>query len=166
MIGFNIEPHPRGILAPMNARPQTFGERMRHARTSANLSQAQLAAGICTIANTSTSKALISQWEADKVRHPHSAAVLAVCAITGFSQHWLLNGRGPERAKLPALHVTRGSETRSLLRRAILAAQTAHTSPQAIADAAVTCYETLMDEPHASDVALEHVARRVKRAKR
>jgi transcriptional regulator with XRE-family HTH domain len=141
-------------------RPATFGARVRHARLAANLSQLEFANAISHIAKSRTSKSLISQWESDKVKSPANATVLAITAITGFAQQWLINGRGPDRAELPPLKAaSRDTESRGLLRRAIIIACSMQTTPDAIADAAIEVFETLSDEPGAPEGALKRIAR-------
>jgi transcriptional regulator with XRE-family HTH domain len=165
-VSINIEPGGRALLAPVT-RPakkflNTFGKRLRFARTHSKLTQAQLARGISSLTHAQTTKALVSQWETDRIKSPAPASVLAVTAITGFAQEWLIFGKGDIRAQLPKLRIE-ANETaaRSLLRRALVAVLTERPEAAAdlIADAAITCFETLLDEPDAPDAALRRIAR-------
>lgn len=138
----------------------TFGDRVRFARTSAGLSQSELASRISDVTKTRTTKGLISQWEANKVSNPQNSALLALSAVTGFALHWIVTGDGPQRAELPALRIAaRNSETRAKMRRAIVIAAREQSEPEAIADAAVEVFETLQDEPNAPEGALRRIAR-------
>lgn len=143
----------------------TFGQRVRHARRECQLTQAALAKRVAHISRTQTSKSLVSHWENDRVANPQNATILAIVAVTGFSQEWLINGKGPERLKLPGLMVAEPAAVygkgldRVLLRRAILVACEEQKTPDGIANAAIEVFETLADEPDAPDGALRRIAR-------
>ncbi len=152
-------------MAMSKATIRNFGERIRHARREAGLSQSELARGISHIAKSKTTKSLVSQWETGKVQNPQNATLLAIAAVTGFSQQWLVTGKGAEKGLLPPLMVAQENPAyasgldRDVLRRAILIACSEQTDPAAIAYAAIEVFETLADEPDAPDGALKRIAR-------
>ena len=70
----------------------TVGNRIRQARESAGLTQAQLAAEI------GVTKSAVSQWENDSIKSLKQENLLALEKITGFRARWIVYGEKPEKA--------------------------------------------------------------------
>lgn len=66
----------------------TIGERVKKARTDANLTQLELAKLV------GISKAAISQIENGSTKSPAAPTLLSICTATGFSPHWIIKGKG------------------------------------------------------------------------
>jgi len=146
----------------------TFGQRVKHARLAAKLSQLEFANAVANLTGSKTKKGLVSQWENNKVSNVQNATLLAIQAVTGFSAEWLVSGRGELRVKLPKLLVADKKAvyghgvSREVLRRGIIIAATEQKTPDAIADAAIEVIESLADEPGLSDGILKRIARLAK----
>lgn len=143
---------------------ETLGARIKHARTERQLTQQQLADGIRSITQRYGSKASVSQYEADNVVPGH-AVLVAIVALTGYAEQWLLTGTGPRKAELPRLRsAAHDGEARELLARA---AEIAHEVHQLHRDrigwATVAVFETLLDEPSTPRGALLRIARTAQR---
>lgn len=134
----------------------TFGQRIKHARLSAGLTQLELANAISVRTGSKTKKGLVSQWENGKIENPQNATILAVQEATGFAVNWLVSGKGQDRAKTDVLPVT------ASLRRIVIIAAGQQTTPEAIADAVIELAETLADDPDISDAVLKRIARLAK----
>lgn len=78
---------------------RTKGGRIRYARESNNLSQDELGAAISTIVGRRISKGNVSAWESGKIKDFAHDNLIAMEAITGFSMHWIIGGKGPERVE-------------------------------------------------------------------
>lgn len=143
----------------------SFGQRIRYARNETGMSQSEFARAISHISKSRCTKSLVSQWEVGKVHNPQNATMMAICAITGFSQQWLVNNKGPEKSGIAPLKVAEPAAVyapgldRATLRRAILIAATEQKTPKGIADAAVEIFETLADMPDVPDAVLHRIAR-------
>jgi transcriptional regulator with XRE-family HTH domain len=164
----NMKPNPGVTVAHMTTpavdKLKTFGARLKFARANMRLTQAEFAKSVSHISQSKCSKSLVSRWESDEVKNPQNATLLAISAITGFAQQWLVLGTGPQRAKLPDLRVSsRNTEARLMLRRAVMIAHSVqHANAEALASATIEVYETLLDEPSAPDGALRRIARQSK----
>lgn len=156
----------RPLRTSLPENPKTQGERIRFARLSAELSQAQLAQAIALHGGRKASKSLISQWESDAVKNPENANLFAIQAATGFHAEWISSGKGQKRAALRALGEVQGLN-REHLRRAIDAAVAAlNLNPKIVlplADAMGRLYDTLIDAPELDDATLKIIAQALTR---
>lgn len=71
----------------------TIGDRIRHARTQAELTQDQLAAKI------GVTKSAVSQWENGNVENLRPTNLFALEEATAFSARWFITGKGPQKIK-------------------------------------------------------------------
>lgn len=137
--------------APRN--PKTQGDRIRHARIAAGLSQGALADRIRGAGGSRVSKSLISQWEGDNIKNPTNENLFAIEGATGFSAQWLVSGKGDPKAK----QASAARLNQQALKRAIAVA-----FPGTMADvhAAVVSglYDVLIDTPDVSDKVLASFA--------
>lgn len=140
------------------ARPKTLGERIRYARISCNLSQGELAAAIRLQTGRKITKSLIGQWERGGIANPNNEYLLAVQASTGFSMDWLIRGRGPEKATLPAAGASTAPLDESLLARAMLAAEPGLTDASRRAKVVSALYGLLVDTPDIAPALLARFA--------
>lgn len=139
---------------------KTLGQRLKLARTNCGLTQEQLANGVRRVTNGKHgSKPSISLYEADKVM-PGSVVMLALAAVTGYSDEWLFSGKGPQRTTGTALRaITHNSNLRQVLVRSIELSAEAHREPAYIAAGALAVFETLLDEPDTPRGALLRIAK-------
>ncbi|MBN8261330.1 MAG: helix-turn-helix domain-containing protein [Xanthomonadales bacterium] len=121
------------------------GERIKHARTSCGLSQAQLAEAISAATGGKVTKSLISQWESGRVASPNTANLLAMQSVTGFRAEWLLQGISPQ--KIEESPAKRGSKPAELdvvlLERILREVFKTTTDPKRAAKSAVRMYQSL-----------------------
>ena len=76
----------------LNMFGMELNERIKFARTSAGLTQAELAR-VCKV-----SRAAVNGWESGSVKNLRNAHLFAVSKATGYSPEWLATERGPELA--------------------------------------------------------------------
>ncbi len=77
----------KGKIAYMN----TLGDRIKHARLAAKMSQARLGE-LCRV-----SRSAVTQWETGKSKTLKPENLLCVADKTGVSLRWLITGKGEER---------------------------------------------------------------------
>lgn len=143
----------------VSSSTKTFGQRLRAARIKCGLTQLQLATEVQRITGTPTSKGNVSRWETGSIQHPRSETLLAITAVTRRNQHWLLSGSGKEMVELPQLKIaSKDDATRNALRRAYRVAQSVHRESEAIEDALVVLFETLLDERDVPESVLRKMA--------
>ena len=87
----------RPLRTSPEMNPRTQGGRIRAARLSVPLSQAQMAAQVKHITKSSVTKSLVSQWERDAVANPQNENMLAIAAVTNHSVSWLVTGKGDRK---------------------------------------------------------------------
>lgn len=151
---------PLRTTSPEN--PITLGERIRFARLSLDISQAQFADRIKRSGGGGNiSKSLVSQWERGGVKNPNNANLLAVQAVTGFAIEWLINGKGPQRVTIPSTRreATAASLDRALLARAIAATSPPGTDADQQARVIAGLYDLLGDTPDVSPKLLARLAK-------
>lgn len=146
--------HTNPLRTQAPHRLDTVGERIRHARIDADLSQEALAQRISAISARRVSKAAVSKWESGAISMPLPESVFAMQAITGFSAHWIVTGKGDPKASVaPAKPSITSPLDRDVLQRAIAVAMPG-------ADAAVHArviaglYDVLLDTPDINDRSL------------
>lgn len=121
------------------------GERIKHARKSCNLTQAQLAEAISGVTGSKITKSLVSQWEAGRVASPNTANLLAIQSATGFRAEWILHGTSPQkRSESAAKRDNKNAEIDVvLLERIIREVLKTTKEPARAAKAAVRMYQSL-----------------------
>jgi transcriptional regulator with XRE-family HTH domain len=141
------------------AAPKTLGERIRHARAEAQLTQSELARRIARITQKKITKSLVSAWELDKVANPNNKAILALQAVTGFRAEWFITGKAPERISLesPRSEASSGLDV-ALLTRALEAALDIANAIPVQARAAAGLYQMLLESPTLSTESLKRLA--------
>lgn len=77
----------------------TAGERIRYARVTMGLSQAQFAAAVSRESGCRITKAAVSKWENNLTGLPQAENLLAAERVTGYPVDWLVRG-GPEPERL------------------------------------------------------------------
>ena len=77
----------------------TAGERIRYARVTMGLSQAQFADAVSRESGCRITKAAVSKWENNLTGLPQAENLLAVERVTGYPVDWLVRG-GPEPERL------------------------------------------------------------------
>lgn len=130
------------------------GERIKHARKSCALTQAELAEAISAVTGSKITKSLVSQWESGRVASPNTANLLAIQAATGFRAEWLLHGTLPQKRS-----ENRGSKDAEidvvLLERILREVFKTTKEPARAAKAAVRMYHSLAhDDGKANPLAL------------
>lgn len=78
---------------------ETFGTRLRAARTRRNISMTDLAA------NIGVSHGSVSAWEAGHTATPQYGHALRLADALGVNARWLVLGDGPETGEKPSLDV-------------------------------------------------------------
>ncbi len=121
------------------------GERIKHARKSCHLTQAQLAEAISGVTGSKITKSLVSQWEAGRVASPNTANLLAIQSATGFRAEWILHGASPQkRSESAAKRDNKNAEIDVvLLERIIREVLKTTKEPARAAKAAVRMYQSL-----------------------
>jgi transcriptional regulator with XRE-family HTH domain len=122
-----------------------LGDRIKHARTSTQLSQAQLAAALSEATGTKVSKSLVSQWELNKVKSPNTTNLLALQAITGFRAEWMLHGTMPQKIEgSTGFHKNKPADIDIvLLERIVFEVVKTTTDPKRAAKAIARMYQSL-----------------------
>lgn len=140
--------------------PRTFGERIRYARLSTDLSQEQFANRINAIVGGSSSKSLISMWERDLIKNPQNANLLAVQAVTGMSMQWLATGKGQRRINMPVKNATQSTVALDVqaLTRALATADPKLEDPARTARIVAGLYDVLCDTPDLPQSLLDRFA--------
>jgi transcriptional regulator with XRE-family HTH domain len=121
------------------------GERIKHARKSGNMSQAQLAEAISGITGSKITKSLVSQWEGGRVGSPSTTNLLAIQATTGFRAEWIIHGTMPQKRETTA--AKRSSKQADidvvLLERIIREVFKTTTDPKRAAKSVARMYDSL-----------------------
>lgn len=146
----------RDLRTTLPTNTDTQGARIRYARISAGLSQAQLAAGVGKACGTAIGKGLVSKWESDTVANPNNAHLFAIQALTGFSAQWLATNREPKRAS--SLAAKHGLDP-EILHAAIVAVPVPWHDQRALATVLATLYDIKRDEPTVSQGVLGRTAK-------
>lgn len=122
-----------------------LGERIKHARTSCGLSQAQLAEVISEATGSKITKSLVSQWEGGRVGSPNTSNLLAIQSATGFRAEWILHGTLPQkRSESAGKREAKPAEVDVvLLERIIREVLKTTTDPKRAAKAAARMYQSL-----------------------
>lgn len=132
-------------IAVRGLKMNLVGERIKHARKTCNLSQAQLAETISAATGSKITKSLVSQWESGRVASPNTANLLAIQSATGFRAEWILHGTLPQKRETTA--TKRGHKEAEvdvvLLERIMREVFKTTTDPKRAAKAVVRMYQSL-----------------------
>jgi len=146
----------RPLRTTPELNPRTQGGRIRAARLSVPLSQAQLAAQVKHFTKSNITKSLVSQWERDAVANPQNENMLAIAAITSHSVEWLVNGKGDRRPRTMAAAQASAPPLDMKRLQKSLALVMPNLQPSAV-KAVATVYDMLGEDASLSDAVLKHV---------
>lgn len=139
----------------------TFGKRTKYARLESGLSQPALARKISEITRSNVSKALVSQWETDRVAKPNGSNLFGLERATGFRVKWLLTGELPMRVSEPAdddTGSTGGGIDRVALEKAIAAVFHDVPNVRQRARAVAGIYMAMQHDPSTNPATLARLA--------